>query len=105
MGSSSSKVLVDVGSKFKWYHWAGGLGTACAFNGGLLWAMGGTYRWFFADDEDSARRFRGKYGLPTEAQRLEVFRWMAPKYDRTVAVVQKNTAAVHRSELLKAARG
>jgi len=97
--------LLGMGKNFKWYHWAGGVGTAVAFNTGCLAAMAKGYRWYYSEDEEADRSFREKYGLPTEAQRLAVFSWMARDWDKTIGVVQKGGADVYRKEMLVKARG
>merc|ERR1719223_465189 len=51
------------------------------------------------------KRFHAKYGYPTERQRLDVFEWMAPKWDQTVGKVEEGGADVYRKELLARARG
>jgi len=62
--------------------------------------MGQGYRWYYTDYEKDVRRFRERYGLPTERQRLELFRWMAPMWDDTIAKLEKSGADVYRQELL-----
>jgi len=74
-------------------------------NVGLIIGLGITYRWWFRDDEESVRRFKQRYGTPTEQQRLDVFTWLAPKWDSTVGVYEKSSAERHRRELLAKASG
>lgn len=89
----------------RWKHWAGAAAVGGIFNVGILAGMAKTYRWYFADDEEQVQKFQRKYGLPTEQQRLEVFAWLAPKWDKTIGMVEKRGADVYRRELLPTAQG
>ncbi|CAK0858396.1 unnamed protein product [Prorocentrum cordatum] len=93
-------------SQFKWYHWVGGITTGVASNALIMAGMGKTYRWYYADSEKSAKDFRARYGMPTEAQRLEVFSWLAPSWDSTIGEVERGSAAERgRNEHVRTARG
>lgn len=91
--------------QLSWYHWVGGFSALAGMNIVGMGVMGESYRWFFADDEDRMKRFKAKYGYPTERQRLDVFEWMAPKWDKTVGKVEEGGCDVYRKELLVQARG
>lgn len=97
--------LIDYAGKFKWYHWAGGIGTAGAFNVGILIGMAKTYRWCFADDEAAMCAFREKYGVPSEAERLELFAWMSTDWDAKIGARETTGPHLYRKELLAEARG
>lgn len=97
--------MADAAKHFKWYHWAGGLTTVGAVNGGILWGMTESYHWFFADAEDKQSRFMEKYGQPTQRQKQELFTWLAPNYDEGVKLVETGGADNYRRELLKHAAG
>lgn len=99
-GASSSRRIGDLFSEVRWYHWAGGAAGVGAFNAGLLVALGGGYRWFYANDYEEVRQFRTRYGLPTEQQRLNMFRWMAADWDKNIANFEHTCADVYRRELL-----
>eukprot|EP00418_Pyrodinium_bahamense_P090039 CAMPEP_0179047882 /NCGR_PEP_ID=MMETSP0796-20121207/19425_1 /TAXON_ID=73915 /ORGANISM="Pyrodinium bahamense, Strain pbaha01" /LENGTH=273 /DNA_ID=CAMNT_0020744339 /DNA_START=55 /DNA_END=876 /DNA_ORIENTATION=+ len=101
----SARLLLGTAGKFKWYHWAGSIATAGAINVGLMVGMAKTYRWYYADHEESVRSFREKYGLPTERQRLEVFEWLAPTWDSTIGAYEKTGADQFRLEHLTKAWG
>lgn len=92
-------------AQMSWYHWAGSFSALASMNIVGLGMMGEGYRWFFADDEARMKRFHAKYGYPTERQRLDVFEWMAPKWDTTVSKVEEGGADVYRRDLLARARG
>lgn len=97
--------LITVAGKFKWYHWAAGVGTAGVFNVSIFLGMGKTYQWFFADEASCEQAFRDKYGLPTEAQRLEIFAWLANQWDAKIGVGETSGADFYRKELFANATG
>lgn len=93
-------------SKFKWYHWVGGITTGVASNALIMVGMGKTYRWYYADSAKSAWDFRARHGMPSETQRLEVFSWLAPMWDDTIGNVERGSAAERcRGEHMRTARG
>eukprot|EP00931_Biecheleriopsis_adriatica_P116554 TRINITY_DN92188_c0_g1_i1.p1 TRINITY_DN92188_c0_g1~~TRINITY_DN92188_c0_g1_i1.p1 ORF type:complete len:273 (+),score=54.15 TRINITY_DN92188_c0_g1_i1:50-868(+) len=101
----ATRVMVDTAKHFRWYHWAGGLATAGAVNVGVVWAMGGSYHWYYADFEEKQKLFIERYGHPSEAQRLQVYTWMAPNYDEGVKLLESGSADVYRRELFRGASG
>mmetsp|Transcript_174344 Transcript_174344/g.558897 ORF Transcript_174344/g.558897 Transcript_174344/m.558897 type:complete len:276 (-) Transcript_174344:64-891(-) len=90
---------------FRWYHWAGGIATAGTFNCGILLGMAKGYRWYFDDEYQRAQQFRDQYGLPTEAQRLAVFAWLAKDWDKTIGMLEDSGPNGYRQELLSGAVG
>mmetsp|Transcript_62143 Transcript_62143/g.110888 ORF Transcript_62143/g.110888 Transcript_62143/m.110888 type:complete len:282 (+) Transcript_62143:71-916(+) len=101
----SSRVLRKAASKFSWYHWAGGAALAGGFNAALLGGMVQSYRWWYSDYEEEMRVFERRFGRPTEAQRLEVYTWLADKYDLTIGMNEKSGVNKRREDLLQGASG
>lgn len=97
--------LLAQARNIKWHHWLAGAATVGGFNFGLLCALGKSYRWYYSDYEEKVQQFHAQYGFPTEKQRLEIFEWMAPTWDKTMGVVEKSGADLHRAELLPNASG
>eukprot|EP00927_Polykrikos_kofoidii_P076640 TRINITY_DN73706_c0_g1_i1.p1 TRINITY_DN73706_c0_g1~~TRINITY_DN73706_c0_g1_i1.p1 ORF type:complete len:361 (-),score=63.11 TRINITY_DN73706_c0_g1_i1:212-1294(-) len=96
----ASSTMNEFFSKVRWYHVAGGVATTVAFNGSVLFGMGSAYKTYFSDQEEEARRFKKRYGdVPSERQRLELIRWMAPKWDSTIGTMERTSADVYRLEL------
>lgn len=91
--------------KFSWYHWAGGAALAGGFNAALLGGMVQGYRWVYSDYEEEVKAFERRFGRPTEKQRLEVYAWLADKYDSTIGMNEKGTANRHRLHLLQGVSG
>lgn len=89
----------------RWYHYAGGAVVTVVVNAAGLYGMGSTYRWYYADEEEKLNAWKEKYGLPSEKQRLDVFRWLAPRWDETYGMVERSGAAVYRKEIMQRARG
>lgn len=97
--------LAGFGTQFKWYHWVGGATTGLAINGVVLLGIGETYRWYWSDWEKRVNTLAERLGRPTEAQRLEIFDFMAPNWDKSMAIVEQGGAKKYKDELFKSARG
>eukprot|EP00933_Yihiella_yeosuensis_P060536 TRINITY_DN6329_c0_g1_i2.p1 TRINITY_DN6329_c0_g1~~TRINITY_DN6329_c0_g1_i2.p1 ORF type:complete len:118 (+),score=27.43 TRINITY_DN6329_c0_g1_i2:77-430(+) len=96
----ASKIMLETAGHFKWYHWGAGFVAAGALNAGILAGLVKTYKWTFSNWEEKTNDFIGKYGRPNEAQRLQVYTWIAPKYDEMMELVEKGGADVYRKEHL-----
>jgi len=101
----STATMLAFSKRFRWQHVASGVTSVCVFNAAALLGLGKTYRWIYEDEEKAARAFMDKYGQPSEAQRLELFAYVARNVDKTSDVPDATPAPRLRKDHFAHARG
>lgn len=91
--------------RFKWYHIAYGATLAGAMNVGIFGGILMGYRWYYRDELEELRAFERRFGRPTERQRLDVYSWLAPTYDKKIGSQEKAGAIGYRKEIFAGVSG
>mmetsp|Transcript_75902 Transcript_75902/g.180391 ORF Transcript_75902/g.180391 Transcript_75902/m.180391 type:complete len:285 (+) Transcript_75902:60-914(+) len=101
-----ARAISDVVGQVTWKHWVGGSMAAVGMNVGILGGMVGVYRWIYADELESNKKFAATYGtVPSERHRMEAFAYAAEKWDKTMGKAEETGADLYRKQLLVKAKG